>query len=97
MNTSLHTELQSESAMVQWISGLVAQARQLSPEEIDPNKPFVELGLDSMSAVSLSGDLEMMLGVDLPPTLLWEYPTINALVSYVWPLWKTRQTASSFA
>ena len=97
MSTSFTPDLPSENAMVHWVTGMVAQARQASPDEIDPDKPFVELGLDSMSAVSLSGDLEMLLGVDLPPTLLWEHPTISALVSHVWPLWQARQSATAAA
>lgn len=97
MNTYCPPELQTESAMIHWVTGLVAQARQVPAEEVDPDKPFVELGLDSMSAVSLSGDLEMLLGVDLPPTLLWEHPTISALVSHVWPKWQARQASTVIA
>ncbi len=88
-------ELASENAMVHWVTGMVANARGVRPDDIDPDRPFVELGLDSMSAVSLSGDMEMLLDVDLPPTLLWEHPTISALVSHLWPLWQARQNASA--
>jgi hypothetical protein len=40
----------------------------------------VELGISSVDAVDLAGRLELRLGRPLPPTLLWEHPTINAIV-----------------
>lgn len=95
MSHPMIPKLDSQNAMVHWVTGMVANARQARPDEIDPEKPFVELGLDSMSAVSLSGDMEMLLGVDLPPTLLWEHPTISALVSHVWPLWQAKEITAT--
>jgi acyl carrier protein len=35
--------------------------------------------LDSISALTIAGDLEDMLGMQLPATLLWDSPTINDL------------------
>jgi acyl carrier protein len=49
------------------------------PEEIDETEPFARYGLGSMEAVSMAGELEEWLGRDLPATLLYDYPTIDAL------------------
>lgn len=90
-------ELQSANDLIQWITGLVAEASHASPDDIDPDKPFVELGLDSISAVSLAGDIEHALGLDLPPTALWEYPTISALASHLWPMCGNHQSMHGVA
>jgi len=51
-----------------------------SPERIDINQPFLELGMDSLTAGELANDLEEYLNISLASTLALEYPTINALV-----------------
>lgn len=50
---------------------------------IDPAADFDQLGLDSVMAVALVLDLEEWSGLDLEPSLLFEYPTINELAGYV--------------
>jgi len=39
--------------------------------------------LDSVAAVGLAGELEDWLDVELPATILWDYPTIAALAEYL--------------
>lgn len=66
-----------------WLVRHIANRLNLSPEEIDPQQPFVFYGLDSVQAVSLSGDLEIFLGRRLSPTLIWDYPSIDLLSEYL--------------
>jgi acyl carrier protein len=47
------------------------------------NKPLNELGLDSLMAVDLRNSLGTTLGRNLPATLLFDYPTVNALAGYL--------------
>jgi acyl-CoA synthetase (AMP-forming)/AMP-acid ligase II/acyl carrier protein len=61
----------------------IAVLLELEPSEIDMNQPLVEHGIDSMKAVTFSLELETWLDRKLPPTLLWDYPTIDALAEYV--------------
>jgi 1-acyl-sn-glycerol-3-phosphate acyltransferase len=63
----------------QWLVGHLAAELAVQPGEIDVRRPLTSLGLDSMTAVILSGDLEERLGVSLPPDLLEEYSTIESL------------------
>ena len=54
-----------------------------STEEIDVRKPFASYGLDSVQAVGMSGALQNWLGVPLPATLAWDFPTIESLAPHL--------------
>ena len=66
-----------------WLIKKVSAALSLSPDQIDPRETFSSFGLDSRTAISLSGDLERWLGRRLPPTLVWDYPTIDAIAEHL--------------
>ena len=72
------------SAMIQeWLVQTLAKDLGFEVEEIDTTRPFAEYGLDSIAAVTMAGDLEDWLGLELPPTLLWDYPEIETLAQYL--------------
>lgn len=52
----------------------------VDPLEVDVRAPLTELGLDSLMAVELKTRLERGLGIPLTPTLVFRYPTVEALV-----------------
>lgn len=66
-----------------WLVAQIAATLRLDPREIDVREPFDSFGLSSKEAVVLSGDLETLLGRDLSPTLVYEYPSIAALSRYL--------------
>merc|ERR1712137_1118753 len=46
--------------------------------------PLMESGLDSLSMVTFRNELQFTFkGIDMPPTLVFEYPTIRGLVEYI--------------
>jgi NADPH:quinone reductase-like Zn-dependent oxidoreductase len=53
---------------------------------IDPRLPLHGLGLDSLMAVELRNALGRALGRGLPATLLFDYPSLDALAGYLGPL-----------
>jgi len=50
---------------------------------IDPRKGFTDLGVDSLLAVDLRGRLESSLDAQLPATLLFDHPNLEALVAFL--------------
>ncbi|MEC4816772.1 MAG: acyl carrier protein [Scytonema sp. PMC 1069.18] len=66
-----------------WLISKVSEELELNPDDIDIQEPFAGYGLNSMTAVSLSGDLENLLGTKLSATLAWDYPTIEALANHL--------------
>jgi polyketide synthase 12 len=53
-----------------------------TPESIDPDKAFQELGFDSLTAVEMRNRLKTATGLPLSPTLIFDYPNSTALASY---------------
>ncbi|WP_432117689.1 type I polyketide synthase [Streptomyces sp. bgisy032] len=57
------------------------QTLGLGPEaDLDVNRPFSELGLDSRMALALRSTLARITGRSLPPTLLFDRPTPASLI-----------------
>ena len=67
----------------EWLVNHLARVLAIDVEEIDTNIPFERYGLDSATGIGLTGELDEWLGRTLEPTLLYDYPTINALVKYL--------------
>lgn len=67
----------------EWLIAHLADTLKTSKKSIDIRQPFISFGLDSAQAVGLAGDLEEWLERELPPTLIWDYPTIEALARHL--------------
>ena len=65
-----------------WLVAEIARVVGIEPSAIDVRAPFDSLALSSVDGVALSGDLEQLLGRDLPATLVYEHPSIEALSTY---------------
>lgn len=67
----------------EWIVAHVAELLHIAPESIVIQDPLSNYGLSSRDALTLSGDLEELLGRRLSPTLAYEYPSILLLSRYL--------------
>lgn len=73
-----------------WIVSYLADLLEVDSDEIDVTIPFDRYGLDSSAAVGMTGDIEEWLERDVDPTLLYDYPTIEALVQHLSSQLKTK-------
>ncbi|MFE7798545.1 type I polyketide synthase [Nocardia sp. NPDC057440] len=55
----------------------------ISGDAIDPAAPFTELGFDSLAGVEFRNRLAKATGVQLPSTLVFDYPTAAAVATFV--------------
>lgn len=66
------------------VASVVRYLLRLSPTDpLDYNERLDEQGVDSLLSLDLVKALEADSGQSLPSTLLWEYPSINAIVGYL--------------
>jgi acyl carrier protein len=65
-----------------WLVERISKALRVK-NGMDPAAPFSKYRLQSIDAVILAMEIEEEVGAELPPTLLWEYNTINECASYV--------------
>jgi len=45
--------------------------------------PLAEMGVDSVHAVSLVGDVELHFDIDVDPTMIFDYPTLSAIAEFI--------------
>jgi myxalamid-type polyketide synthase MxaB len=53
------------------------------PDEIEPRSRLMDLGMDSLMAVELKQRLEHTLGCSLRTTLMYDHPTMEALIDHL--------------
>ncbi|WP_348918718.1 beta-ketoacyl synthase N-terminal-like domain-containing protein, partial [Adonisia turfae] len=61
----------------------IAQFLSLAPDAINLDRSLLSLGLDSLKAVELLEKIGAKFRLSLPPTLLFEYPTLAQLVTHL--------------
>jgi len=52
-------------------------------EDISPHGRFLELGVDSLTAVEMKNALESMFRTQLPTSAVFDYPTVAQLAEYI--------------
>jgi phthiocerol/phenolphthiocerol synthesis type-I polyketide synthase B len=70
--------------LVDQVAALVASVMGLdSPQSLDPSVGFFQFGLDSLMCVTLQRDLAETLGLAVPASAVFDYPTVEALTDYL--------------
>jgi acyl-CoA synthetase (AMP-forming)/AMP-acid ligase II/acyl carrier protein len=70
---------QIEEWMLKWLLNRLS----MEPTDVARDRPFAEFGVDSLTAVELSKELEDAFQVPLPAIVAWNYPTPAALARYL--------------
>jgi acyl carrier protein len=77
------SEAERDAELLLLVRTHVGLALGTSPEAIDRTRPFKEIGVDSLTALEIRNRLAAATGQRLHPTLLFNYPTPNALAQFL--------------
>jgi len=66
-----------------WLVSNISQVLEIEKDEIDTTLTFNRLGVDSITGVQITGDLEEMVGFKIDTVLLFKYPTIEKISSFL--------------
>jgi acyl carrier protein len=80
VNTEKVLKSEIEKALVALVKDFM---KVIGHDEIDTEAEFSELGFDSISLLALGNKLHQRFGVELSPTVFFEYPTFTALTEYL--------------
>lgn len=71
------------SKIEDWLIRWLTVRADLNPGVMQPATPFAELGIDSLTAVEISQEMDQQLELELPPMVIWSCPTCEALAEYL--------------
>lgn len=66
-----------------WMLGWLVNRLSMDSADVARDRPFAEYGVDSLTAVELSQELEDQFKVPLPAIVAWNYPTPATLARYI--------------
>jgi acyl carrier protein len=67
----------------QWLQDKCAERLQIPVSTIAVDVPFSQFGMDSITAVEVSIELEEWLDISVPSTLIYDYPSIVQVAEYL--------------
>jgi acyl carrier protein len=72
-----------KSEISSWLSKKISETTKTPLEKINIHSYFSDYGLDSVTAVTVTAELENWLGLQLVPNIFWEYPTVDQLADHL--------------
>ena len=69
--------------ILRWLTTQLASYLEVPATTIDVMVPLAEMGVDSVHAISLVGDVEMHFDIDVDPTMIFDYPTLAHIAEYI--------------
>lgn len=69
--------------LLQWLVAWLTIRANLLPGVLQPTTPFAQLGIDSITAVEISHELDLLLGLQSPPMVIWSCPNPAELADFL--------------
>ena len=69
--------------LVRHVRDEVARVMGLPPELVDVRRGLFEMGMDSLTALDLKNRLRASVGLDVPATVVFEHPNIEAIAGFL--------------
>ena len=66
-----------------WLGLWLTVRAGIATDQIAAKTPFAEYGLDSLTAMEMSGEIEDWAGIELTPSVIWEHPDISSVSRYI--------------
>jgi len=68
---------------LRWLGTQLASYLEVPAATINPLLPLAEMGVDSVHAISLVGDVEAHFDIDVDPTMIFDYPTLARIAEFI--------------
>jgi acyl carrier protein len=69
--------------ILRWLTIQLASYLEVPATAVDAMVPLAEMGVDSVHAISLVGDVELHFDIDVDPTMIFDYPTLSAIAEFI--------------
>ncbi len=79
----MNSSVSNQTVIANWLVEQLSEQLSLEKSSISVSEPLTRYGLDSIDAVTMVGDIEDVLDVELPSTLFWDYPTIEKSAQFL--------------
>ncbi|KAB1140655.1 polyketide synthase [Streptomyces luteolifulvus] len=66
-----------------WLTERVAFHLHRTPDEIDPDTPLADYGIDSVAAISICGEIEEHHRLAVAPTIAYDFPTVHEIAGHL--------------
>ncbi|ORA46073.1 polyketide synthase [Mycolicibacterium chubuense] len=65
------------------LRGILATELRLPEDDVATDRPFAEMGLNSVMAMSIRREIERLVGLELSATMLFNHPTVDSFATYL--------------
>ena len=69
--------------ILRWLTIRLASYLDVPANAVDAMVPLAEMGVDSVHALSLVGEVEAHFDIDVDPTMIFDYPTLSAIAEFI--------------
>lgn len=77
------TSIATDDRVQSWLVSRIATYGKRPDMSFTVDTDFTEIGIDSVYALTLCGDIEDEYGIEVDAEVMWDYPTIRALADHL--------------